>query len=598
MNLPNVWGQGALFAFSGLDGVSTMANSVVGALLGDGLGVMFHTDPRRELRFALRDLANHAPGDPGKVFSLGRSFSAVEYEIVASDIIKCVLVPRGQVDPCPVTLLFYAEDTVIGMTGPAAMPYVCCEGFEALKAGESVWLHEAEGCSSALATVQTDESIRFVLTFGGESASDTVEKSHKALGADIDREVERKLEYYRHLPSAAHLDDNHERTLYKCFSVMKSGVYSPEGRFKTRWTTPDRLPHRQLWLWDSGFHSLGNVYISPDLARETLQAVFAAQHEDGFIPIMASPTDNEALETQPPVLAWGFLHLHQAHPDPEMLADAYDGLTRYLQWNIANRDENQNHLFEWYMRTQPSTCRCGECGMDNSPRFDDSVFMDCIDFSCFMAQEARCMAAICAALGRHHEQNQWQELYEQIKAAVNEELWDEQDEFYYDRRLDTGQLKKVKAVSSFLPLFAGICDESQAAALCRHLTDEKSFATPFPIPSIAVDDPTYGTDMWRGPVWVNYNYMIIRGLYDYGHKTLADDIKRKTMDAIAFWYEHDGVIYEFYQSENRVSPSRLTRKGPNVQPVDLRMRVSCIRDYGWTSALFIALAMEGTNAAR
>ena len=62
MHLPNVWGHGSLFAFSGLDGTCTMAGGVVGTLLADGLGVMFHTDPMRELRLALRDLLLEQPG--------------------------------------------------------------------------------------------------------------------------------------------------------------------------------------------------------------------------------------------------------------------------------------------------------------------------------------------------------------------------------------------------------------------------------------------------------------------------------------------------------------------------------------------------------
>jgi neutral trehalase len=153
-------------------------------------------------------------------------------------------------------------------------------------------------------------------------------------------------------------------------------------------------------------------------------------------------------------------------------------------------------------------------------------------------------------------------------------------------------LKKVKAVSSFLPLFAGICDRAQAAALARHLSDPHSFATPLSIPTVAVDDPVHSDDMWRGPVWINYNYMVICGLSEYGYKDLADEIKRKTIEAVDFWYAHDGVIYEFYDSENRVSPSRLSRKGASVQPHDLRMRIQSIRDYGWSSAVFVALVME------
>ena len=43
MILPDRWGQGSIFAYSGLDGECTMENGVVGTLLGDAVGVLFHT---------------------------------------------------------------------------------------------------------------------------------------------------------------------------------------------------------------------------------------------------------------------------------------------------------------------------------------------------------------------------------------------------------------------------------------------------------------------------------------------------------------------------------------------------------------------------
>jgi putative isomerase len=48
-----------------------------------------------------------------------------------------------------------------------------------------------------------------------------------------------------------------QRALAKALAMMKTQVYSPEGRIRHRWSTPDRWPHRQMWLWDSAFHAIG-----------------------------------------------------------------------------------------------------------------------------------------------------------------------------------------------------------------------------------------------------------------------------------------------------------------------------------------------------
>ena len=43
------WGQGQLFAFSGLDGKTDFKNDLVGTLSADRISIIFHTEVRREL---------------------------------------------------------------------------------------------------------------------------------------------------------------------------------------------------------------------------------------------------------------------------------------------------------------------------------------------------------------------------------------------------------------------------------------------------------------------------------------------------------------------------------------------------------------------
>lgn len=90
--------------------------------------------------------------------------------------------------------------------------------------------------------------------------------------------------------------------------------------------------------------------------------------------------------------------------------------------------------------------------------------------------------------------------------------------------------------------------------------------------------------------WVNLNYMIMEGLIRYGYLTLADEIKKKTLNEIARWYAEDGVIYEFYDCEASKSPSKLRRKGERGIQIGNRRITECIRDYHWTAALFVDMA--------
>lgn len=230
--------------------------------------------------------------------------------------------------------------------------------------------------------------------------------------------------------------------------------------------------------------------------------------------------------------------------------------------------------------------------MDNSPRFDIRAHLYAIDFSCFMANDLRFMAKIAAELGLPEKSAYYMEWHKKVAEEINSLLWSEEDGFYFDYSIEDRRLHKVWSVASFLPLFAGICDEQKAAALVRHLNDPESFATEFPIPSISKKDPTFGTDMWRGPVWINFNYMIMAGLNEYGYRAFSTELKEKTIRFMNHWYQLSGVIYEFYDCNNVTPPPHLNRKGEPIEPYDVRMRVQAIRDYGWSCTLLLDMLQE------
>ena len=164
-------------------------------------------------------------------------------------------------------------------------------------------------------------------------------------------------------------------------------------------------------------------------------------------------------------------------------------------------------------------------------------------------------------------------------------MWDEETGFYYDYDTETENLHKVKSVASFLPLFAGVCDEDKAKRLVEHLTNPNEFYTEVAVPSISVDDATYGIDMWKGPVWINFNYMIAEGLSEYGFDKVARDITEKTVKLVGQWYEKKGVIFECYDAANIIEPNKLRRKGESIEPYNIDIRVQSIRDYGWGACL-------------
>ena len=568
MKYPNIWGAGALFCYSGLRGECDPARAMCGRLLGDFIGADFDN---HDVQLVLRTYNTR-----------GWTF-----HVVASDVIV------GELDGSQrFCLVFAAQDAVVGYCPadravPALhgdllqeLPYDLCRVFY------------RRGAAYALASdgVAGTNRTQFALVrdVNPDEAARRAEMLMK--NADADELCRQALTYYDALPCPTDIDAHAERTMAKSYSIMKSQVYSPTGRFKQRWTTPDRLPHKHLWLWDSVFHSFGNVHIDPDLARDSLLSVLDGQREDGFVPHMIL-TDRQSDVTQPPVLAWGFLSLYERTGDANLLYRTWDALCAYLAWNEQNRAGSVDGLFSWYVDPNDPNCRCGESGMDNSPRFDGERRLNCVDFSCFMANEMRCMEKIATVLGQAEAAVAYAARYAVICRAIEEHLYDPVDGRYYDRGMESGELIRVAAVSSFLPLFAGVCSRERAAVLLADLQEVTTFGTRVGVPSVAVSDPTFGSDMWRGPVWINYNYMIIRGLADYGYPDAAKVLKRATLGAIEEWYARSGCIFEFYDCNGVYSPAELPRKGMPLRPRDDTARYPSVHDYGWSASLYVALQL-------
>jgi hypothetical protein len=95
--------------------------------------------------------------------------------------------------------------------------------------------------------------------------------------------------------------------------------------------------------------------------------------------------------------------------------------------------------------------------------------------------------------------------------------------------------------------------------------------------------------MWRGSTWVNYNYLIYRGLLDYGFGAEAATLRQVTMRRIQEWYERTGCLFEFYDCRHETHPYQLLRKGGRA---GVGHGIATVRDLGWTAAVYIALAHE------
>ena len=120
------------------------------------------------------------------------------------------------------------------------------------------------------------------------------------------------------------------------------------------------------------------------------------------------------------------------------------------------------------------------------------------------------------------------------------------------------------------------------------------FGTQLPIPSIAARDTAhYAKDMWRGPVWININWLIAKGFERYGMGDAAAFIQSMTIAEIERCHDTFGTFFEFFDDRRECEPPLLRRKG-KCAPAESPYH-QAFHDYGWTATLYLDMVATQTQ---
>tara|TARA_B100001146_G_C16200585_1_gene444293 strand:- start:8513 stop:9835 length:1323 start_codon:yes stop_codon:yes gene_type:complete len=136
-------------------------------------------------------------------------------------------------------------------------------------------------------------------------------------------------------------------------------------------------------------------------------------------------------------------------------------------------------------------------------------------------------------MGRTEAVVQLKHWNERAIAAMNNKLFDDRlgGYVYYDLRNE--RPLRYLSSSSFTPLFAGIPTQEQAEKLCANLKNGRFDGSQKERYLCASFDPTsdrYNSEKyWRGPIWINLNWLMYRGLIKYDFLDVAETIKRDTL---------------------------------------------------------------------
>lgn len=569
MILPDKWGQGALFSYSGALGEHKYTEAFSARLCADKFAIVFDTD------------------NPCTLTISADKITDVKFNCVMTDMI-CATLKTDSVE-FRTDIIFAACDTVLVYSDYAVSLVPVFEKPVTSRKSKKSSVYTSGNETFAMESLKKDGTILYAFCYGKDACA----RASDAVNTNVKELIDARLNMYESYPQIRIPNDKIEKLYYRCISVLMGCVNSPEGIIKSAYITPSKGEMNGAYSYWSALCTLGMRHISPEIARNTLETLLAAQAGDGMISGRLA-YDGKSNDINPPVLAWCFWELYKINGDKAMLSEVYNNLKKYLHYMMETRDINKNQLYEWQIGATPDEYG-RESTRDNSPAFDDGVILDAVDFSSYVANEAAHMNLIAEEIDKHGEGLYWNVVFERIKSAMNDYLFDDDDKIYYDRAVVSNMFKRVKTSASFLPLFAGVCENRHAMALLRFLNNEDKFNLANGVPSVSADCDDYENDMWRGPVHIHINYMIAKGLDAYDMHDKANELKAKSLDAVMREFFDEGVFYEFYSADGKKSAKNLRRKSHSTASFLSASECVNIRDFTPTAAMILDMLFTSSK---
>ena len=228
---------------------------------------------------------------------------------------------------------------------------------------------------------------------------------------------------------------------------------------------PDKWEYPWYAAWDLAFHTLPLSMVDPDFAKDQLELMLHAiyLHPNGQMPAY----EWNFSDVNPPVHAGAVLLLYQmeqalnGRTDLVFIKSAFNKLLLNFTWWVNRKDRAGKNIFDG-----------GFLGLDNIGIFDRSAplptggYLEQADGTSWMAlfsQNMLELALTIAPLDPSYEGMvfKFAEHFAFIGAAMNhpgnQNMWDEEDGFYYDmlRRPDGScERLKVRSLVGLLPLCA------------------------------------------------------------------------------------------------------------------------------------------------
>jgi hypothetical protein len=428
--------------------------------------------------------------------------------------------------------------------------------------------------------IYPNDQVHFRMVFGTEDKKiripDLARKIQPLFNVDLKELISDDEKAYEKIPLPSLLQDIvtqrefNDRDLtylyWSCFSLLRQCMMPPEGECRNNYYVFSREPK---WGWGYGgqvFHEslsmLAYVYMDPPGAMNSQRVYFDRQHPDGYINYRTGPYLDETIEfkgkqtSSAPFFNYENLEIYKITHDKKFLEEAYTSGARFYHYFVANRDSNSNGLCEWGGESSLESVRDARVAVWDEVGWPSNF--EGPDLNSMLVKEAKSLSEMAGLLGYREEARKWLADAESRIKLINKYMWDDITGFYYNINRNDQSFSfrhpddlKIKEIIGFLPLWAGITDTAKTSKLVSTMTNPDEFWRPYGVPTLSAKDSYYNPmGYWNGPVWVQWDYLLFRGLLDNGYKKEAEELAVKVLNNMIWHLKQDHVFWEFYSPDD------------------------------------------------
>ena len=351
---------------------------------------------------------------------------------------------------------------------------------------------------------------------------------------------------------------------WKAWEIAWGNIRQPEAG--SGFVSPylDIAYNGNIFMWDMSFMMMFAHYgnqVFPFV--HSMDNFYSHQHPDGFIcrEIRADGSDcferYDPVSTGPNLLPMAEMKFFKQYGDEERLHKVFSALCAYNKWLQLNRTWPDGSYWSSGWGT----------GMDNMPRVKSEYnpiyshgHMTWLDTCLQQWMVDKMLLEIGFYIERWQEIENFEDEMKHLKKYINDNMWDEETGFLYDRYAD-GSLCTTKGISAFWALQTDILEKDRLDRLVAHLNDTTEFARTHMVPSLSADHPKYNEKgrYWQGGVWPGANYMVMDGLWKKGYVDMAYKVASNDYANILQIFKDTGTFWEYCAPESS-EPGFMARK--------------------------------------